>query len=201
MNSITFGELIKKTRLQKGLSLRQVAAFIDFDQSTLSKVEKNKVIAPMRIVNPLAQFLGLDYNKLQVKYLSERIYREFKGVSYLPEALAQVQRRLALQQGTTKFTLPKATLINQLKAYFQQHPIEKAWLFGSFARKEESYDSDIDLLVRFKQPNQLDLFDYIGMKQELEDITGRQIDLVEEGQLLGNVKPIVELEKMLIYAA
>lgn len=38
MKSQSFGELIKKTRIQKGKALREVAADIEFDQSLLSKI-------------------------------------------------------------------------------------------------------------------------------------------------------------------
>ena len=93
----------------------------------------------------------------------------------------------------------RENLIDKIKTYFVEQPIEKAWLFGSFARNEESLDSDIDLLVRFKKPNNIDLFDYVGLTQDLEDLTGRQVDLVEEGRLIPNAEKIVEREKILIY--
>lgn len=31
--------------------------------------------------------------------------------------------------------------------YFKTQPVLKAWLFGSFARGEETPDSDVDILV------------------------------------------------------
>ena len=37
----------------------------------------------------------------------------------------------------------KKTLAN----YFKTQPVLKAWLFGSFARGEETPDSDVDILV------------------------------------------------------
>ena len=88
---------------------------------------------------------------------------------------------------------------DEIIGYLNKKPIEKAWLFGSFARNEESFDSDIDLLVRFVKPNKVDLFDYVGLRQDLEDLTGRQIDLVEEGFVLPNAKIQIDQEKVLIY--
>lgn len=61
MESITFGELIKKNRREKKLALREVAAAIQLDQSLLSKIERNKIIAPDRIILPLSKCLGIDY--------------------------------------------------------------------------------------------------------------------------------------------
>ena len=199
MKSETFGEIIRRLRLENHLSLRLVAAEIDFDQSSLSKVERGELNAPQKIIKPLAKILKHSYNELQIKYLSESIFYELKNRDFALEALAIAQKRLEKERSGTNFLLQKEQLINKVKEYLKAKPIEKAWLFGSYARNEESLDSDIDLLVKFKKPNNLDLFDYIGLTQDLEDLTGRQVDLVEEGKLIPAVSKKVEKEKVLIY--
>ncbi len=40
-------------------------------------------------------------------------------------------------------------IIDKISHYFLNQPIEKAWLFGSFARSQENSQSDIDILVNF----------------------------------------------------
>lgn len=199
MESITFGELIKKTRLEKGKALREVAADIRFDQSLLSKIERDKFVAPEKIISPLAKSLDLDYRDLQIKYLSEKLYRELKNVDYSYESLEIALRRIEQEKSGTTQELKRQNLIRKIKKYFKSAPIEKAWIFGSFARNEESFDSDIDLLIRFPKSHKIDLFEYVGMRQDLEDITGRQIDLIEEGQELDNIRTIIKTEKKLIY--
>ena len=42
----------------------------------------------------------------------------------------------------------KQQIINKLRGFFSLQPIEKAWVFGSCSRGEETKDSDIDILVR-----------------------------------------------------
>jgi len=199
MNSVTFGESIKRLRIEKGLALREVAASIELDQSLLSKIERNKLQAPERIIQPLAKCLGADYKSLQTKYLSERIYQEFKDSDYNITALELALQKLEKEHGGTSFELKRNKLLNNIKEYLKNKPVEKAWIFGSFGRNEESYDSDIDLLVEFIQPNRIDLFEYIGIRQDLEDLTGRQIDLVETGQEIPKIKPFIHKEKQLIY--
>lgn len=49
-------------------------------------------------------------------------------------------------------------------------------VFGSFARGESTPNSDIDLLVEFDQP--IGLFEFIRLKNYLEELTRRRIDLV-----------------------
>ena len=199
MKSESFGELIKKTRIQKGKALREVAADIEFDQSLLSKIERSKFTAPQKIIKPLAISLDLNYKNLQIKYLGEKLYKELKDIDYSFESLEIALRRIEIEKTGTSFDLKRQNMLDNIRNYLEKIPVEKVWIFGSFARNEESIDSDIDLLIRFPKTHKIDLFEYVGIQQDLEDITGRRIDLVEEGQELENIKPVIQLEKRLIY--
>jgi predicted nucleotidyltransferase len=53
-------------------------------------------------------------------------------------------------------------------------------LFGSFARGEEGPDSDVDILVEMPGRS---LFDVVALKQDLEDLLDRRVDLVTPGAL------------------
>ncbi len=55
------------------------------------------------------------------------------------------------------------------------HRVKSLSLFGSFARDEARLDSDVDLLVEFSAP--VGLFHFVGVKQYLESILGRPVDL------------------------
>ncbi|MCB9265624.1 MAG: XRE family transcriptional regulator [Lewinellaceae bacterium] len=201
MRSETFGEFIRKKRMESGLTLRQVSNIADIDQSTMSKIERNELIAPQRIIKPLSEKLGVEYRELQIKFLSEKIYYELKQEDYPIESLEIAKKRLERERGGTSHEMERKQLIERVRNYLKNKPIDKAWIFGSFARSQESYDSDIDLMVKFRQPNNLDLFDFVGLTIDLEEITGRQVDLVEEGYVLPNAKKKIEEEKVLIYEA
>ena len=41
--------------------------------------------------------------------------------------------------------------------YFKTQPVSRAWLFGSFARGEETPDSDIDILVEYDKDAKITL--------------------------------------------
>ncbi|MEM6698193.1 MAG: nucleotidyltransferase domain-containing protein [Bacteroidota bacterium] len=199
MNSKTFGEFIREHRIKKEWSLRQLAHAIDIDQSSLSKIERNQMISPEKFISPLSKQLSIDFKILQIQYLSDRLFKELSNTDFALEAITIVKKRLEKQQRATSFELQRATLVENIKKYIRQYPIEKAWLFGSFAREEESHDSDIDLMVRFIQPHDIDLFKYIGIKQDLEEITGRQVDIVEEGQELEDYSEFIKADRQLIY--
>ena len=59
----------------------------------------------------------------------------------------------------------------------RQHGIKRAGIFGSAATGEDKKDSDIDILVEIQ--SDLSLLDFVGIKLELEETLGRNIDLVE----------------------
>jgi predicted nucleotidyltransferase len=90
-------------------------------------------------------------------------------------------------------------MLEKLSQYFHSQPIEKAWIFGSYARSEEDSNSDIDILVNFVPGETITLFQYIHIVNELQALTGKNIDLVESGQLKKFAEGSVENEKVLIY--
>lgn len=94
IHSTTFGELIRKRRLTLKKPIREVAGQIELDQSLLSKIERNKMIAPARIIQPLAGVLELNYEELQTHYWSERIFHEIKEEAFAEEALEIALKRL-----------------------------------------------------------------------------------------------------------
>ena len=83
--------------------------------------------------------------------------------------------------------------------YFATQPIEKAWIFGSFSRDEETPESDIDILVIFDQDGHVGLFKYASMYTELSELLGRKVDLVQEEALKPYATASVEQDRILIY--
>ena len=83
--------------------------------------------------------------------------------------------------------------------YFKTQPVLKAWLFGSFARGEETADSDIDILVQYDNNARISLLTISHMMGELERSTGRRVDLIEDGCLLPFAVESANRDKQLIY--
>lgn len=52
-------------------------------------------------------------------------------------------------------------------------------LFGSVLREDFRSDSDVDVLVTFAPDARVSLFDLVKMEDELRDLFGRDVDLVE----------------------
>jgi predicted nucleotidyltransferase len=70
----------------------------------------------------------------------------------------------------------------------EKFKVEKIGIFGSYARGEESKHSDIDILVEFSSPIG---WEFIDLKEFLEEILGRNVDLVTIQALKPQLKDII----------
>lgn len=85
-----------------------------------------------------------------------------------------------------------------ISEYLKSKPVDKAWVFGSFSRGEETPDSDVDIIVRLMPDSGLGL-GYFEMILDLERLLKRSVDMVIEGDLLPFAIPSVERDKILVY--
>jgi len=91
------------------------------------------------------------------------------------------------------------TLISKAIAdYFKTQPVVKAWIFGSFARGEDTPLSDVDLIVQYEDDG-ISLLKHAAMICELEKILDRPVDIVEDGTLRPRVRESVNQDRRLIY--
>ena len=93
------------------------------------------------------------------------------------------------------------TMILLIANYFKTQPVLKAWLFGSYARGEERPWSDMDILVQYDRNQPIGLLKIANMQLDLEDLLGREVDLVEEGMLRPWAVDGVNHDKQLIYSS
>lgn len=89
--------------------------------------------------------------------------------------------------------------LNKIISYFKTQPIVRAWVFGSYARGEETPYSDIDLLVDYDKSSKLSLLKICSMMIDLEDILGKKVDLIENGKLKDFAVASANNDKILIY--
>jgi len=89
-------------------------------------------------------------------------------------------------------------MIQTIRDYFTTQPVQRAWLFGSYARGEESEDSDVDILVELDENQRIGLR-FFGMYVDLKELLGRDVDLVADGCLLPFAEESANRDKKLIY--
>jgi predicted nucleotidyltransferase len=83
--------------------------------------------------------------------------------------------------------------------FCQRHHIRRLSVFGSVLRDDFSPDSDIDILVEFEQKAEVDLFEFSGMRLELMELLGRQVDLVTPAALKSLIKDVIQESRMVVY--
>ena len=75
----------------------------------------------------------------------------------------------------------RETLIEELLALrpeLEREGVVHAALFGSRARRDNRADSDVDLLIDVKQPQEFSLLDLIGVGHTIEDRIGLPTSIV-----------------------
>ena len=69
------------------------------------------------------------------------------------------------------------TLSHHKQALFRNYSIRSLAIFGSYARKEQTEESDLDILVEFSGKIGIR---FIDLAEDLEKIVGTKVDLVSK---------------------
>jgi uncharacterized protein len=69
-----------------------------------------------------------------------------------------------------------ATLQKQMPYLSEKYAVQSLGIFGSYARNQQHIDSDLDLLVTFRQTP--GLLAYLALENYLADLLGVRVDLV-----------------------
>ncbi|MBF0176163.1 MAG: nucleotidyltransferase family protein [Magnetococcales bacterium] len=66
----------------------------------------------------------------------------------------------------------------EILALAERHGARDIRVFGSMARGDDNLGSDVDLLVNFEETRSL--WDHVALKQDIEELLGRAVDVVSE---------------------
>jgi predicted nucleotidyltransferase len=84
----------------------------------------------------------------------------------------------------------KTILQNQKKYLEERFGVIEIAIFGSYARNDQREDSDIDIMLDFKEGYKT--FDnYMDLKFYLEDLLGKKVDLVIKSAIKSRLKPFI----------
>jgi transcriptional regulator with XRE-family HTH domain len=85
---IDFGEYILQLRTEHKLSQKKVADKLGIDISMLSKIEQGERQVQSHMLIKVAELFDLDYRKLQIQFLNQKIENEFGQEPFFFEAVA-----------------------------------------------------------------------------------------------------------------
>lgn len=172
----SIGQLIRRLREEKGEPLRKVAVYLDIDQAILSKIERGQRKSSKKQIEKLAKYFGADKKEMLVAWLRDRILYEILDEELGEEALKAAEEQIRyLRTPKINMTGLKIAIAKELNKY---PVIEQAWLFGSFARGEETYKSDVDLMIDVPGKNNFSMFDAFQIQEDLQNIFKRKFDIV-----------------------
>jgi predicted nucleotidyltransferase len=168
-----FADLLRKGREANALTLREVAEMLNVDTSLVSKWERSERKPTRAEVTALAKYMKADPKAWLVAWLSDAIIYaigdDVLGAEALKAAEAQVAYVAFLKQD-------RNAILRKLKTRLVAFPkVKKAWIFGSFARKDDGPGSDIDLAIEVEEP--FSYFELAEVQHQLEQGLGRAVDV------------------------
>jgi predicted nucleotidyltransferase len=84
--------------------------------------------------------------------------------------------------------MPSAVLDREraaIRAALAAHGVERAGVFGSVARRQDSSASDLDIIVAFRPHARRDL---VRIAHDLSEITGLRVDVVDRDRVFERVR-------------
>ena len=89
--------------------------------------------------------------------------------------------------------------ITQIKNFFQDKPVEKVFLFGSYAVGDANEESDIDLLIESQKD-----FDYLKFRVDMDSLSNqlkKKIDIISFNALNRDriFTKYVMIQKVMLY--
>ena len=92
------GELIRKTRENKNLLMRELAAKIEVDIAQIRRFEKEDRKPTREQVKKLAVALDIEYKQLLTLWLSEKVYENVQGEEVATDAIKLALKRIKTER-------------------------------------------------------------------------------------------------------
>lgn len=89
-----FGEYIKNLRVENGLTLTQLAAYLGIDSGALSKIENGKKKLDEKILPRIAEKFNLDLENLKNEFISELIANKIYESNCTNEVLQLAEEKV-----------------------------------------------------------------------------------------------------------
>ena len=80
----------------------------------------------------------------------------------------------------------------------KKYNLAYVWIFGSYAKKKQKKDSDVDIIVRTEDV--LGGFKIVEVKFALEEALEKQVDIITTGSIKGSLLEDENLGEILVYS-
>ena len=86
----------------------------------------------------------------------------------------------------------------KIKPVAKKYNLAYVWVFGSYAKKKQKKDSDVDIIVRTEDV--IGGFKIVEVKFALEEALEKQVDIITTGSIKGSLLEDENLEEVLVYS-
>lgn len=133
-----------------------------------------------RQLNNLEEFDRIDYASLAgfVSTDMPQLARTLEALAPT-DPVGEQDAETGTQPADPRVLAPLGVEMGAIEAFCRKHRIRSLWLFGSVLTADFGTESDVDVLVEFDPGERLSLGDFVGVKMELEQLVGREVDLLE----------------------
>ena len=90
-------------------------------------------------------------------------------------------------------------ITEKIKPIAKKYNLTYVWIFGSYAKKKQNKNSDIDILV--KTEDVAEGFKLVEVKFALEEVLEKSVDIVTTGSIKGSLLEGEDLEEVLVYSS
>jgi putative zinc finger/helix-turn-helix YgiT family protein len=191
--SILFPEEIKNIREQYGLSQKTFAKLLDIGEASIARYETGAL--PKKSLSNMIMLLKDPKNMktLLEKNMDKLTHKEkYKLLQKLYQLTGEVNNNEIIAKNDIQKI--KKIIIPILK----QNDVKNAAIFGSFARGESNVNSDIDIIIKFKEDKIKTLFDLVNLRNKLEKALNVRVDINTYEGLSPLIKEIVKKEMMVV---
>lgn len=101
-NLDSIGTQIRKLREEAEMPLRKLAALLDIDQSTLSKIERDERRANTQMIEQIAKIFKTDKEKLLIAFYSDVVVYEIQKENSFSEILQVAEAKIEYKRTSKK---------------------------------------------------------------------------------------------------
>lgn len=101
-NIETFGALLRNLRQEAKMPLRKLAALLDMDQSTLSKIERGERRGNIEMIKKIAKIFNVDIEQLVIAFYSDMVVYEIQNEKTFYEILQVAEDKIEYQRRQKK---------------------------------------------------------------------------------------------------
>lgn len=101
MQTENIGDFIRQLREQAEMPLRKLAAILDIDQSTLSKLERGERPVSRQMLPIIAKTFKVDEKELVIKFMSKQVAYQLADEKYAKDILIAAEEELSYAKSRT----------------------------------------------------------------------------------------------------